>query len=111
MNKLSILAIAICALAGAFATDSDARGLTPWDVAQIKSVGSVAMSPDGSLVAYAVYVPRTPMEDDNGPSWAELHVFDRESGESRPFVTGEVSISSIQWTRDSRYIGYRAEFR
>ena len=109
MKKLTILAIAVAALGSAFATDSDARGLTPWDVAQIKSVGSVVMSPDGSLVAYTVYVPRTPMEDDNGPSWAELHVFDRESGENRPFVTGEVSVSSIRWTRDGRYIGYRAK--
>jgi dipeptidyl aminopeptidase/acylaminoacyl peptidase len=49
------------------------------------------------------------MVDENGPAWTELHVYDRESEMSLAFVTGEVTVSSIQWTRDGRYIGYRAK--
>jgi dipeptidyl aminopeptidase/acylaminoacyl peptidase len=110
MRALRFLTLAACVWAALFpATDASARGLTAWDVAQMRSVGSVAISPDGSMVAYTVSVPRLPFEDENGRAWAELHVFDRETGESRPFVTGSVNVSSIQWTRDGRYIGYRSK--
>ena len=86
-----------------------ARGMTPFDVAKIQSVRSAEISPDGSHVAYTLSVPREPMVDDNGPNWVELHVYDVEAGESRPFVTGEVSVSSVSWTPDGSHIAFLAE--
>lgn len=89
--------------------DAEARGMTPWDVARLQSVSTVAVSPDGQHVAYTLSVPREPLADENGPAWTELHVYDREKAVSLPFVTGEVNVSGVQWTRDGRFLGYRAK--
>ena len=94
---------------GSFVQDADARGMTPWDVARLQSVTSAAISPDGQHVAYTVSVPREPMVDENGPNWSELHVYDVEAEESRPFVTGEVNVSSVKWTPDGTHIAFRAK--
>ena len=61
--------------------------LTPFDVGRLRSVSAVAISPDGSRIAYSLSVPRRPMEEDDGPAWAELHLVGRD-GVSRAFVTG-----------------------
>ncbi|RKZ08409.1 S9 family peptidase, partial [bacterium] len=108
MNKFRVFLMMIC-LVVASSTLALAVGFTPYDAARIKTVGSVSISPDGSHVAYTISVPRIPFADENGPAWSELHVLDRESGVSQPFVTGDVSVSAIQWTRDSQHIGYRAK--
>ena len=59
------------------------------------------MSPDASQIAYVLAVPRRPLEEDDGASWAELHVVGRD-GVSRPFLTGEVNVSEISWTPDGK---------
>jgi hypothetical protein len=48
--------------------------LTSLDVARLRSVSAVAISVDGSRVAYTLSVARRPMEEEDGPAWAELHV-------------------------------------
>ncbi len=97
------------------------RPLTVEDVARLRAVGDVALSPDGTRVAYAVVVPRTPGVDDDGPAWGELHVAavkdgaagaagaQGASGASRPFVTGKVSVSSIKWSPDGTLVSYVAK--
>ena len=80
----------------------------PKHVAKMKYVISAAMSPDGEHVAYTVSVPRRPLVDDNGSAWSELHVADME-GNSRPFITGEVSIGTPQWSPDGKSIYYLAK--
>ena len=81
---------------------------TPDHVAKVRSVGSAKISPDGEHVAYVLTVPRRPHKDDNGPAWAELHVVDM-NGQSRPFVTGEVNVSSVHWTPDGSGISFLAK--
>ncbi len=67
--------------------------IEPHHVASLRSVGTVELSPDGSLAAYLLAVPRRPLDEDSGSSWTELHVLDmREPGSSRPYITGEVNI-------------------
>ena len=78
--------------------------LTPPDVARLKTVSAVAISPDGSRIAYTLSIPRRPMEEDDGPAWAELHVVGRD-GASRAFVTGAVNVADVAWTKDGREIG------
>jgi dipeptidyl aminopeptidase/acylaminoacyl peptidase len=93
------------------ASGIDARGdggLTPEHVAKLRGVGSVSMSPDGQYVAYTLSVPRKPFEDDNGGNWSELHVVG-PTGESRPYITGKVSVRSIAWTPDGKGISFRAK--
>ncbi len=109
MNRQLALIWSACLIVVLCVPDASGRGLSAWDVAQLQSVGAVAVSPDGSHVAYTLSVPREPMADENGPAWTELHVYDREGDVSLAFVTGEVKVSSIQWTRDGQYIGYRAK--
>ncbi|MCZ6652993.1 MAG: S9 family peptidase [Planctomycetota bacterium] len=77
-------------------------------VAKTRSVTAAEISPDGSHVVYVLSVPRRPFKDDDGPAWAELHVVDTR-GNSRPFVTGDVSVGSVAWTPDGRGISFLAK--
>jgi dipeptidyl aminopeptidase/acylaminoacyl peptidase len=63
------------------------------------------MSPDGSMIAYLLSVPRDPMKDEDGGAWSELHVIDPD-GKSRPYVTGKVNVSAIGWTPDGKHISF-----
>ena len=82
-----------------------AAGLTPKDVARIRTVFEIKISPDGRNVAYTLNVPRRPFEGKDGPAWTELHVVGRE-GHSRPFVTGKVNVGGIRWTPDGQSISF-----
>ena len=84
-----------------------AEGLTPFDVARLRSVTSVAMSPDGSRIAYTLLVPRRILDEEDGPAWTELHVVGKD-GVSRPFVTGAVNVGNVVWTRDGRELVFLA---
>ncbi|MDZ7721409.1 MAG: S9 family peptidase [candidate division KSB1 bacterium] len=86
---------------------SAAKPLTPEDVLDIEYVSSARMSPDGRYIAYTVRVPRQP-GDEPGGAWYELYVADVKSGKTRPFVTGEVNIYSIEWRPDASAIAFRA---
>lgn len=75
------------------------EALSPHDVARLRTVTEVALSPDGRQVAYVLEVPRDPLTDEDGRAWAELHLVDAK-GESRAYIAGEVNVSRIAWTPD-----------
>jgi dipeptidyl aminopeptidase/acylaminoacyl peptidase len=81
---------------------------TAHEVNALRSVSSVAMSPDGARVAYVLSVPRDPFEEENGPAWGELHVIGSD-GVSRPYVTGQQSVSAIAWTPDGKSVSFLAK--
>lgn len=85
-----------------------AATLTPFDVMRMRFVTSAVISPDGSKIAYTVAVPRNPLEGEDGPMFAELHVVDR-AGNSQPFITGEVNVAQVRWMPDSRSISFIAK--
>ena len=66
------------------------------------------MAPDGSQIAYALAVPRRPGEEDDGPSWVELHVVGRD-GADRAYLAGDVTVSEVSWTPDGRGIAFLAK--
>ena len=89
------------------AEEPPADVLTEVMVAKIRQVSSVRICPNGKLVAYILSVPRPIYTDDDGSAWNELHVVD-QGGQSRPFVTGKVDISSVEWTPNGKGISFLA---
>ncbi len=108
-NRRTLVALAVTAALflsfRAVAAEGSRSGLTIEDVARLKNVSSAEISPDGSLVAYVLTVPRTPFKDEDGPAWQELHLVD-VTGASRPYVTGKVNVSRVEWTPDGRSIAF-----
>ncbi|MCB9384059.1 MAG: S9 family peptidase [Bryobacterales bacterium] len=102
-----MLARAVCVLAACSLLHA-ASPWTPEDVARLRTVAEVAISPDGQRIAYALNVPRKLFAEKDGPAWQELHVVDRE-GRSRPFLAGEVNVSSIAWTPSGERISFLAK--
>lgn len=88
------------------AVAQDANALTEHRVAELRSVGQVVISPDGSQVAYTVSVPRKPFVDPDGAPWSPLYLLDVETGESRLYVGGAVNVGSISFSADGRQVLY-----
>lgn len=82
-----------------------AEPLSPRDLLNLKGVSSVQISPDGKLVAYTVSVPRA-ADDKPGGAYMELHVVEVKTGITRPFITGKVNVSAVQWTPDGQAVSF-----
>jgi dipeptidyl aminopeptidase/acylaminoacyl peptidase len=105
MRTLTRLLVAlVLALPGVAMAD----GMTLKQLASLQNVTDATISPDGTMIAYTKFVPRIVGEDDDGGAWNELHLIDAD-GQSRPFITGAVNVSSIDWTPDSREITFLAK--
>lgn len=110
MNRVPRVAsplLAFIFLAAYAATTFAQETFTPHHVAKIRTVAQIAISPDGSEVAYVLAVPRIPLQDEDGPAWTELHVV-RTDGQSRPYVTGAVNVAGVRWTPDGKGLAFLA---
>jgi dipeptidyl aminopeptidase/acylaminoacyl peptidase len=107
-SKASI-ALVLFALPAALTAAAADEVLTPHRVAELRSVTSAAISRDGAHIAYTLSVPRKPNVDDDGEPWVELWVADANEGAPRPFVTGKVNVSGVQWTHDGKSIAFLAK--
>lgn len=83
-----------------------ADGLTFEQLAALRSVGSVELSPDGSRIAYTLTVPRRPGHDENGPARTELRVTATDGSWDRVYVSGKVDPSGIRFTPDGTMLTY-----
>lgn len=108
-SPLLPLLLALATLAAAPTVGAASRPLDAIDVAMMVNVGEVEISPDGTLVAYTLVVPRKPGVDDNGPAWAELWVVGRDGKNARAFVPGKVNVSAVRFSPDGRLISYLAK--
>jgi dipeptidyl aminopeptidase/acylaminoacyl peptidase len=97
-------AAAVQALAAA-----EGQVLTPHRVALLRSVASALISPDGTRVAYVLSVPRTPMVDEDGLPWSELHLLELASGTTRPLIAGRAEFSAPSWTPDGQALCFLAK--
>jgi dipeptidyl aminopeptidase/acylaminoacyl peptidase len=105
-HRLSLLALVL--LLGTIEANGQNRALTPHDVARLRTVTSAEMAPDGRHIAYTLIVPRTPLKDDDGPAWEELHVVGAD-GTARPFVTGKVNVGVVRWSPDGTRLSFLAK--
>jgi dipeptidyl aminopeptidase/acylaminoacyl peptidase len=99
----------VAAMSALFAAQAAARSadvLTAHRVAELRSVVSAEVSPDGSQIAYVLAIPRKPLVDEDGGAWTELHVVDVASGASRAFVSGKVNVSAPAWTADGKHLAF-----
>jgi dipeptidyl aminopeptidase/acylaminoacyl peptidase len=106
----SIAGILLCAATTAALAQgaADPSIWTPLDTARLRFVGQAKISPDGRHVAYTVSVPIVPGEEKSGIARTELHVM-LPNGRTRPFVSGDVRVSSIGWTPHGDGISFLAQ--
>ncbi len=109
-HHLFSLAIVLALTSGsAWSADETMRAMTPRDLAQVQSMSSAKISPDGSLIAATRSVPRELFDEDDGKNWAELYLIDMATGVARPFVTGDVTVSDIDWRPDGSAVSFLAK--
>jgi len=104
MIKSVFLAVA---LLGA-ASMAFAEALTLHDIGRLKSVGEVAISPDGRHVAFTLGVPRDLNEEDDGAAWSELHLAGPD-GAPVVYIGGQVNVRAIGWRPDRGMVTFLAK--
>ncbi len=111
--------VTLCAVSAALASATPALakpakpakpvgGLSPEEVAKLRSVRAAKISPDGRFVAWVKSVPRRPGSKKDGPAWKQLWVLTRD-GKQRAFVGGHVAVGRVQWRPDGQAISYVAK--
>lgn len=91
----------ICLLAFVLAPTLAWAQLAPEDLVQLRTVGAVALSPDGETVAFSVATPRAE-GDQPGPSRSALFVIPFGGGEPTPIVEPPQTAGSPSWLADGR---------
>lgn len=110
-RRTAVILVAFLSMALGLAESAEdgKRPMTPRDLARIQHVSSAKISPDGRAIAAVRSVPRKLFEEEDGKEWTELYLIDRETGAARPFVTGAVNVSAVDWRPDSSAVSFIAE--
>jgi dipeptidyl aminopeptidase/acylaminoacyl peptidase len=82
------------------AASAYAQGLASSDLSRLRSVGSVALSPDGHSIAYSIV-----MRDRPGRPYGQLWVMDVGSGKSVR-LGGDEPAGNPFWSADSKWIAF-----
>jgi dipeptidyl aminopeptidase/acylaminoacyl peptidase len=107
-SRATTILVAVAVLA-AIAAPAAAKTLTAEDVLSLRYAASAVISPDGRYIACTVSVPRD-IDDKPGGRYSELYVVDvrsRAPRDLRPFITGKVNVSGVEWSPDGSQIGFR----
>ena len=107
-GSLALVGI-LLAWAGGSSSTAQEGGYSLDDAARRRTVLSARVSPNGENVAYILNVPRTPYEGEDGSAWTELHVVGIDGRNDRPFLSGEINVSAVDWTPDGRSISFLAK--
>ncbi|MEM7666373.1 MAG: S9 family peptidase [Pseudomonadota bacterium] len=94
-------------LAGAsLAATAQARPMTPEDVAKIESVGAIAVSPDGTRIAYTTSkLPDVTEGEDNGGFKSELKVATAPDF-AREYLPEDISPAGVSFSPDGRMVTF-----
>ena len=88
------------------AATATARPMTPEDVAKLESVGAMAVSPDGSRVAYTTSrLPDVTEGEDNGSFKQELSIADGPDN-ARVFLPEDVSPGGVTFSPDGTMVSF-----
>lgn len=105
-------AVMLCSLAltswAVSVATTQGREMTLLDVARVRHVTAVELSPDQRHLAVVVAVPRRPFVEEDGPAWQELHVVGPER-QVRPYVTGSVRVNQVRWVPGRSQISFTAK--
>ncbi len=104
-RTLAVLAAAIVTVAVFAGATSAQEVFSADDLFNLEYATSVRISPDGKWIAYTLSIPRA-IDDEPGGRYAELHVVSTKTGESQPFITGKVNVSSVRWSPDGEAISF-----
>ncbi|MDP4538799.1 S9 family peptidase [Qipengyuania sp. DY56-A-20] len=88
------------------ATAASARPMTPEDVARLESVGTIAVGPDGSRIAYTtVSLPDVTAGEENAGPEQQLRLA-YGPGNARDFLPADMDVSNIAFSPDGRWISF-----
>ncbi|GAB5352931.1 S9 family peptidase [Qipengyuania sp. 483] len=105
--KLRPIAIAATLLAGtSMAATAHARSMTPEDVAKLESVGTIAVSPDGSRIAYTTASLPDITDGDKNGSFAQQLKMAYAPMNARDFLPDDISVSGIAFSPDGRMVSF-----
>ncbi|MCP5055011.1 MAG: S9 family peptidase [bacterium] len=100
----------ICAIISfGFQMNADSSGVyTTQDLVRTRTCGDARISPDGKWVAYTVSRYRD-VNEKPGPFYKELYLVSTTTRQVKPFVTGNISLSSPRWSPDSSRLAFRTK--
>ena len=105
MNRMALTAATLLASVSIAATAS-ARPMTPEDVAKIESIGAIAVSPDGSRIAYTtVSLPDVTEGEDNG-GFEQVLKIATGPDTATVYLPEDVSPSGVQFSPDGSMVSF-----
>jgi dipeptidyl aminopeptidase/acylaminoacyl peptidase len=85
---------------------ASARPMTPEDVARLETVGEMAVSPDGSRIAYTtVRLPDVTRGQRNGPATAQLRLA-WGPDQLRDYLPASMDVADIAFSPDGRMVSF-----
>ena len=101
-----ILAAATLLAGVSITATAHARPMTPEDVAKLESVGAVAVSPDGTRVAYTTSSLPDVTEGEANGSFSQQLKMAYGPDNARDFLPDDMSVSGVQFSPDGRMVSF-----
>jgi len=103
--RAPLTAAALLATAS-LAAQAQARPMTPEDVAKLEAVGAIAVSPDGSRIAYTTAsLPDVTEGEENGTTQQQLKLAYGPNN-ARDFLPDDISVSGVTFSPDGRMVTF-----